>query len=329
MTNLQIAELLRNVASSYQYKDENKYKFQIIAYNRAADAVEHSTSELKDLRDDGKLDEVSSIGPSIASHLDEIFKEGKSKHFDQVMSGIPKEAFTLMALPKVGIKTAIKMIEELPKPELKRKILEAEALINKVRRHLLPYAESIASEVIEWLKEEPDIIKVDSLGSLRRKVATVGDIDIAVASNNPSAVFERFVDYPKKQKVIEKGEHTASVLLPGNVQVDLLVVSPESYGSALQHFTGSKHHNIALREYSLKKGLSMSEYGIKNLKDKIHFYKISYGSLTESLDWNEKASYRKLLSEDEYNYISTELKNLPKEINHLIYFTNEKLYDIK
>ena len=268
MTNLQIAELLRNVASSYQYKDENKYKFQIIAYNRAADAVEHSTSELKDLWDDGKLDEVPSIGPSIASHLDEIFKEGKSKHFDQVMSGIPKEAFTLMALPKVGIKTAIRMIEELPKSELKKKILEAEALINKVKRHLLPYAESIASEVIEWLKEGPDIIKVDSLGSLRRKVATVGDIDIAVASNNPSAVFERFVDYPKKQKVIEKGEHTASILLPGNVQVDLLVVSPESYGSALQHFTGSKHHNIALREYSLKKGLSMSEYGIKNLKDK-------------------------------------------------------------
>ena len=268
MTNLQIAELLRNVASSYQYKDENKYKFQIIAYNRAADAVEHSTSELKDLWDDGKLDEVPSIGPSIASHLDEIFKEGKSKHFDQVMSGIPKEAFTLMALSKVGIKTAIRMIEELPKSELKKKILEAEALINKVKRHLLPYAESIASEVIEWLKEGPDIIKVDSLGSLRRKVATVGDIDIAVASNNPSAVFERFVDYPKKQKVIEKGEHTASILLPGNVQVDLLVVSPESYGSALQHFTGSKHHNIALREYSLKKGLSMSEYGIKNLKDK-------------------------------------------------------------
>ena len=268
MTNLQIAELLRNVASSYQYKDENKYKFQIIAYNRAADAVEHSTSELKDLWDDGKLDEVPSIGPSIASHLDEIFKEGKSKHFDQVMSGIPKEAFTLMALSKVGIKTAIRMIEELPKSELKKKILEAEALINKVKRHLLPYAENIASEVIEWLKEEPDIIKVDSLGSLRRKVATVGDIDIAVASNNPSAVFERFVDYPKKQKVIEKGEHTASVLLPGNVQVDLLVVNPESYGSALQHFTGSKHHNIALREYSLKKGLSMSEYGIKDLKDK-------------------------------------------------------------
>jgi len=112
MTNLQIAELLKNVASSYQYKDEKKFKFQIIAYNRAADAIEHSTSELKDLWDDGKLDQVPSIGPSIASHLDEIFKNGKSKHFEEVMSGIPQNVFKLMALPKVGIKTAMKMATE-------------------------------------------------------------------------------------------------------------------------------------------------------------------------------------------------------------------------
>src|SRR3989339_1116743 len=135
MTNLQIAELLRNVASSYQYKDEQKYKFQIIAYNRAADAVEHSTSELKDLWDDGKLDQVPSIGPSIASHLDEIFKNGKSKHFEEVMSGIPQNVFKLMALPKVGIKTAMKMLQELSKEEIRVKIKEAEKIINKVKRH--------------------------------------------------------------------------------------------------------------------------------------------------------------------------------------------------
>ena len=88
LTNLQIAELLRDVAASYKFKDQNKYKFQIIAYERAADSVEHATSELKDLWDDGKLDDVPGIGPSIAQHLDEIFKTGKSKHFEEVMSGI-------------------------------------------------------------------------------------------------------------------------------------------------------------------------------------------------------------------------------------------------
>lgn len=264
MNNTQIEKLLRNVASAYQYHDPVKYKFQIIAYNRAADSIEHATSELKDLWDDGKLDDVPSIGKSIAEHLDEIFRTGKSKHFEELMKDIPKEAFILMALPKVGLKTAMKMISELPQAELKQKIDEAQKMLSKVKRHLLPYAESIATEVVEWIKSGVKVEKIDVLGSLRRKSATVGDIDIAVATNKPVEVIERFVKFPKAQKVIEKGEVTSSILLPGNVQVDILAMNPESYGNALQHFTGSKNHNIALREYSLKKGYSMSEHGIKN-----------------------------------------------------------------
>lgn len=289
MTNLQIAELLRNVASAYQFKDQNKYKFQIIAYNRAADSVEHATSELKDLWDDGKLDDVPSIGASIAKHLDEIFKTGKSTHFEELMKDIPQDAFKLMVLPKVGLKTAMKMIAELPKSELKQKIDEADKMMSKVKRHLLPYAENIASEVMEWLKEGGNIDDIDTLGSLRRKAATVGDIDIAVATNKPELVMKRFVDYPKKQKIIEQGEHTASLLLPNNVQVDLLVMEPERYGSALQHFTGSKFHNIALREHAKKLGFSLNEYGaqdiskpkskrlsFKNEKDFYNFLKLDY-----------------------------------------------------
>lgn len=265
MTNLEIAEILRQVASSYQFKDEKKYKFQIIAYNRAADSVEHSTSELKDLWDDNKLDSVPSIGTSIAKHLDELFKTGKSKHFDEVRSGIPEVAFKLMILPKVGLKTAMKMISELPKKELQQKVEEAEKLLNKTKRTLLPYAENIAYEVMEYLKESPDIEKMDILGSLRRKVATVGDIDIAIATNNPKAVIEKFTKYQKAQKVIEAGEHTSSILLPGNIQVDILVIEPERYGSALQHFTGSKFHNIALREHAKKLGYSLNEYGAQDI----------------------------------------------------------------
>ncbi|HKC04845.1 MAG TPA: DNA polymerase beta family protein, partial [Patescibacteria group bacterium] len=89
LTNLQIAELLRDVAAAYQLKDAKGNKFKIVAYERAADAVEHATSELKDLWDDGKLEEVPGIGPSIAEHLSELFKTGKSKHFDEVMKGLP------------------------------------------------------------------------------------------------------------------------------------------------------------------------------------------------------------------------------------------------
>jgi len=268
MNNLQIAELLRDVAASYQLKDRNKYKFQIIAYERAADAVEHASSELKDLWDDNELEDVPGIGPGIAQHIDEIFKTGKSRHFESLMKGIPKDAFKLMELPGIGIKTALKLIKEAPKKEIIEKLKEVEVREKKDKRHLLPYAAMIASDLMDYLLKCPATKRVDTLGSLRRQASTVGDIDLAVATNSPVKVIDQFVSYPKAQKIIEQGDHTASILLPGDIQVDLMVQSPESYGSLLQHFTGSKHHNVALREYSLRQGLSLSEYGIKKVKAK-------------------------------------------------------------
>ena len=263
LTNLQIAELLRDVAASYQLKDKNKYKFQIIAYERAADAVTHATSELKDLWDDGKLEEVPAIGPSIATHIGDIFKTGHSKHFDEVMKDIPPEAFKLMELPGIGIKTALRLIAQGKPSEVNKLLEEVLDRRKKTRRHLLPYAAMVAHEVMEYLSECPDTLRIDPLGSLRRQVSTIGDIDLAVATNNPGRVLDFFVKYPKSQKTIEKGEHSASIILPGDIQVDLIAQPVDSYGSLLQHFTGSKHHNIALRELALKKDLSLSEYGIR------------------------------------------------------------------
>lgn len=272
LTNLQIAELLRDVAASYQLKDQVKYKFQIIAYERAADAVEHATSELKDLWDDGKLEDVPGIGPSIAEHLGEIFKTGHSTHFDTLMKDIPSDAFELMKLPGIGIKTALKLIAEDKPGEVAELLKKVEANEKKAKRHLLPYAAMIASEVMDYLSKNKEVLHVDPLGSLRRQASTVGDIDLLVSSkdNNSVKILKYFVSYPKTQKIIEQGEHTASILLPGNIQIDLLVSTADRYGAALQHFTGSKHHNIALREYakSLSPSLSLSEYGIKKLNDK-------------------------------------------------------------
>lgn len=261
-----ISNLLRNVAASYQYKDANKYKFQIIAYDRAATAIEHATSELKDLWDDGKLDEIPGIGPSLAGHIDDLFKTGKSKHFEEVMSGIPETAFELMKLPKIGIKTAMKLLNESSKVEINKLLEDVKKLEKTSQRHLLPYAQEVVDEVVAWMKQNKHTLKIDPLGSLRRRVATVGDIDISIASDNPTATMDHFVSYPKKQNIIEKGPQTASILLPNNVQVDVLVIDLDSYGAALQHFTGSKQHNIALREYSLKKNLSLNEKGIRNTK---------------------------------------------------------------
>jgi DNA polymerase (family 10) len=286
MNNLEIAELLRAAAASYQLLNADKNKFRIIAYEKAADAIEHLSSEAKDVWDEGKLEDVPGVGPSIALHLGEIFKNGKSKHFEELMKGFPAAIFELMALPRIGAKTAFRLVNELgieSVPALEKaakagKIatipgfgVESEAEIlkgieeskNREKRLLLPYATEIASSVIAWLKTCPQVKIVDPLGSLRRKASTVGDIDIAVASNEPGVVLEHFVAFPKAKRTLEKGKTTASILLPGEVQVDLMVQPQEAYGALLQHFTGSKHHNIALREYALKNDLSLSEYGIE------------------------------------------------------------------
>ena len=292
MINTQIAELLRAIAAAYQLKDEEKNRFRIIAYQRAADAVEHASSELKDLWDDGKLKEVPGIGESIASHLDELFRTGKSGHFEEVMKGLPREMFDLMEVPGIGAKTAyklvtkigIKSLAELEKAGKKGKIAELEGFgeesqsdilrsieetKGRTKRHILPYAAANAGRVIEWMLKSKVVKRADPLGSLRRQAATVGDIDIAVSSDNSKKALEHFVNYPKKTRVLEKGDRTASIVLPGGVQVDLMVQPPNAYGALLQHFTGSKHHNIALREYALKHGMSLSEYGIK-IKGKLN-----------------------------------------------------------
>jgi DNA polymerase (family 10) len=242
------------------------------------------------LWDDGKLKEVPGIGTSIEKHLDEIFRTGKSKHFDSVVKGIPLATFELMKVSGIGAKTAFKLAKELKIKEAKDAIKELEKAIkegrvsgiegfgeqsqeaieksvkevkSKKRRLLLPYATNIADEVIEWMKKEKSVKRVDVLGSLRRKTSTIGDVDIAVATDSPIKVLDHFTKYSKKQRVLEKGDRTASIIVSGSVQVDVMVQSTDSYGSLLQHFTGSKHHNIALREYAIKKQMSLSEYGIK------------------------------------------------------------------
>jgi DNA polymerase (family X) len=298
INNLEIADLLRNVAASYKIKDANKNKFRIIAYERAADAVEHLSSEAKDLWDEGKLPDVAGIGESISEHLGEIFKTGESKHFNDVMSGLPKSIFELMKVPGVGPKTAytlsikfknkfkerkdpIAVLERLAKED-KISTLEnfgkesQEAIIKSIKdlknkpekRTLLPYALEIAEELIDWMKGNKVVERADVLGSLRRKASTVGDIDIAASTTKPNVAIDHFTKYPNKTRVLEKGERTASIIIPGGKQADLMVEHPDAYGALLQHFTGSKHHNIAIRKIALKKHLSVSDYGVRELKTK-------------------------------------------------------------
>lgn len=298
MSNLEIAKLLRNVAAAYTIKDERKFHFQIAAYQKAADSIGNSPTQLQDYYKDGRLDTVAGIGVSIKGHLEELFTTGKVKYFEWALKGVPPTVFVLMDIPSFGPKKAYRLVEEFglnnPKTVIKdlkslaqkeriaplkgfgeksqndilRAISEFKEGKGKTTRMVLPYASEIADRIINHLRKCPDVADARVLGSLRRCLPTVGDIDIAVASNSPTAVLDHFVSYPYIERVIEKGKETSSVLTSGGRQVDLMVQPIENFGSLLQHFTGSKNHNVALREFSLRKNLSLSEHGIKDLSKK-------------------------------------------------------------
>jgi len=296
MNNQELATLLKAISAALEVKNANR--FRVMAYDRAAVAVEHATSEIKDLWDDNQLMSVPGIGTKIAQHLDELFRKGKVSHFEKLMKGLPPAMFPLLKVSGIGPKTAFKLchqlklknsktvIKDLAKAARQGKIAslkgfgkksEADILTAlkdyqrgqiKKKRMLLPYADAIAQEYITYLKKCPQALKIDFLGSLRRRVATVGDIDLAVSTREPKLVIDWFVKFPQVEKIIEKGVNKASVWLKNGHQVDLRVQMPQAYGSMIQYFIGSKHHNIHLRELALKKGLSLSEYGIKKFKSK-------------------------------------------------------------
>ena len=323
LSNNQISHLLRSVAAVYALKGE-KFTFQSIAYQRAADAVDHVTSEMASLWEEGKLQAIPGVGPSIAKHLDELFKNGRSKHFDELLSSYPQATFELMHVPGVGARTAIKLskvlgisrakgaIDRLEKAAKKGrirtiegfgedselKILKAISEIkSRERRMLLPYAAEVADDLINWLRANAKVVRAEPLGSLRRGVATVGDIDIAVSTNDPKSVIKHFTQYPKKQRVVEVGPVTASILLGSEIQVDLYTQPPASFGSLLQHLTGSKHHNIALRTYASKIGYSLSEYGIAKL---LRGQKIDAQGKTQGLQKHQEGKLSRFETEEEF-----------------------------
>ncbi len=284
-TNQEIADLLSSVAAAYTLKGFNR--FQVIAYENAASGVEHATSDLKDLWQDGKIGEIPGVGEHLEKYLNELFTEGEVKHFAEVMKGIPKAVFPLLKVPGVGPKTALKMAEagvgsvedlkaKIESGELSKKGFSEKNLINILRgveeysrrskRLLLPIAAEIAATVQEYLEKSPDLLRIEPLGSMRRKLATIGDIDFAVATKKPKEVIEYFTHFPGARSVVEAGEFSSTIHLKNGINVDILVQPPEHYGSLLQHFTGSKHHNIHLRNYALKNGYSVSEQGVKEVK---------------------------------------------------------------
>jgi len=314
MSNQEIARLLKGMAAVYQIKGDQQ--FRVKAYEEAAASVEHATSAIKDLWDDNKLETLSGVGKSIASYLDELFRTGKVKHFKDIMGEFPPAMFEFLKIPGVGAKTAYKLTKELKITSSKKAInrlkkaakagaisqiegfaegsekaiLEGLGEIGKRgkegQRMILPFAGKLAKEMIEYMEKCPYVKRIDPLGSMRRQVATVGDLDFGVATKKPGEVIKYFSQYPKIKEVAAAGGNTARIVTRDNRQIDLKTMSPDAYGALLQHYTGSKQHNIHLREIAQKKGLSLSEYGIKKGKKGVKKYDTEEKFYKElSMDW--------------------------------------------
>ena len=336
MNNQEIAQLLKGMAAAYQIKEDQQ--FRVKAYEEAAASIEHATSSIKDLWDDGKLEEIPSVGQAIADHLDELFRTGKVKHFNKVMAKFPPAMFEFLQIPGVGAKTAYKLakelrinkakgaLAELKKAAEKGKIRQIEgfgeesekALLEGLseigkkgkagERMALPFAGRLAKEILTYMRKNPQVKQIEPLGSLRRRAATIGDLDFGVATNKSKEVIDYFCNYPQKKEIVAAGGNTARIMTKDDRQVDLKTMSPDAFGALLQHYTGSKQHNIHLREIAQKKDWSLSEYGIKKGKNSVKKYK------------NEKDFYSELgmewippeLREDTGEIEVAEKKTLPK-----------------
>lgn len=304
MRNKEVARLLEAMAAAFEVKGEDF--FRVRAYRNAAASIEHLGGELKDVWDQGKLEEIPGVGPGLAQHLDELLTTGRVRHFEQEIRGLPEGMFVLLGLEGVGAKTAYRLAQEfgldkaktalgkLEKALLAGRVRELEGfgekseaeLLNVLRavgedkeRLLLPEAEKLAGELVEYLKNSEAVEKVEVLGSLRRRAATVGDIDLAVMTEKPTELAEYLLKFGDIRKVLSSGSKTTMFIHSFGWQVDVKTQSRRRWGSMLQHYTGSKLHNIHLRKVALEKGMSLSEHGIKRkgrlvkYEDEVEFYR--------------------------------------------------------
>ena len=290
MKNLEVAKIFENIANILEIKGANP--FRIRAYQNAAQTIENLTSDLEELAQKGTLTKLPGIGEDLAKKIEEILKTGTSKDYKKLKKEIPSGLLDILEIPGLGPKTVkllyeklnIKNISSLKNKAKKGKliglpgiqektvenILRGIAFLEKgAERMPLHIADRAAREVISELKKLKEIKDIDACGSLRRMKETVRDIDILLYSPKPQAVMNKVTSLSQVKEIISKGETKSSILTKDNVQVDIRVVKKKSYGAALLYFTGSKPHNIKLRQMAQRKKWKINEYGIFRGKKQI------------------------------------------------------------
>jgi DNA polymerase (family X) len=281
LDNAAIAHILGEIADLLEIKGDNPFKIR--AYRNVADIASNHPHELATLDETG-LREIPGIGKDLAAKIREISTSGDSQFHRELLAEFPPSVLDMMRLQGVGPKTVAMLYRELgvqTLDDLERAALDGrvraikgmgakkESLILKaieerksnVGRHLLSAAHDIANAIVALLHEQFPAATITPVGSLRRGCDSCGDIDILAAGADPS-IMDAFVEHTLVERVLARGETKSSILLRGGVQVDLRLVPADSRGAALQYFTGSKSHNIALRDRAIGLGFKLNEYGL-------------------------------------------------------------------
>ena len=291
MQNPDIARLFDEVADLLEIKGENP--FRIRAYRTAARTILDLSDPLAQLiAEDADLSELPGIGEDLADKIRTIVKKGSLPLHNQLVKQLSPGVLDLLRIPGIGPKRVkqlreklkVKSAADLAKAIAKGKVEELPGfgakMVEKIkaglsraeqkeRRLSLPETEVHARGVVEWLKAGGGVNEIAVAGSYRRRKETVGDLDVLVTTRAPAKMIERFTKYGDAKEVLASGETRAAIALRGGLQVDLRVVDPAEYGAALLYFTGSKAHNIELRQRAIDRGWKLSEYGVFNGEKRI------------------------------------------------------------
>jgi DNA polymerase (family 10) len=286
--NAEIASLLEEFADRLEAKDVD-YKPR--AYRDAAESIREFPDSVEELAFAGEdaVSEIEHVGEAISAKVVEYVETGEIAELEELREEVPADFEELTRIEGVGPKTVRKLsealgIEDLDDleaaaeagevsevkgfgPKTEQNILENVDFARQAHeRQLLGDARPLSDDVISYLEGVDGVESVETAGSIRRWRPTIGDVDVLAASEEPESVVSAFVEWPEADVQIEAGTNKASVR-SGDVRVDLRVVVPEEFGSALQYFTGSKAHNVAVRQVAIDRGLKMNEYGIFDVSD--------------------------------------------------------------
>jgi DNA polymerase (family X) len=283
--NFELARIFYDIASLLEVRDESR--FRIRAWQRAAQTLETLTEDVTAVAARGALRTLPSIGKEIAARIEEYLATGRLEMLERLRENLPPDFLSLLDVRGLGPRTArtlwellgIDTVERLEEACRSGRVIGVAGIQKKTcenllkaiaqykagrSRALLPAARGVAHQVAAALRAHGGVDRLEIAGSLRRMRETVKDIDILVTSTEPARVIETLVSLPSVAEITARGETKASVRHQDGLAIDLRVVAPEAFGAALQYFTGSKAHNVRLREMAVRRGLKISEYGVFN-----------------------------------------------------------------